>query len=51
MREKRKYDEKAFFEKLTEFENRWAAEEQQITYRHPSDHMKLSSDFITKYGF
>ena len=51
MREKRQYDEKAFFEKLTEFENRWAAEEQQITYRHPSDHMKLSSDFITKYGF
>ena len=51
MREKRQYDEKAFFEKLTEFENRWAAEEQQITYRHPSDHMKLSSDFITKSGF
>lgn len=51
MRENRQYDEKAFFEKLTEFENRWAAEEQQITYRHPSDHMKLSSDFITKYGF
>lgn len=51
MRENRQYDEKAFFEKLTEFENRWTAEEQQITYRHPSDHMKLSSDFITKYGF
>lgn len=51
MREKRQYDEKAFFEKLTEFENRWAAEEQQISFRSPSDHMKLSSDFITKYGF
>lgn len=51
MREKRQYDEKAFFEKLTEFENRWAAEEQQISFRSPSDHMKMSSDFIAKYDF
>lgn len=51
MRENRQYDEKAFFEKLTEFENRWAAEEQQISFRSPSDHMKMSSDFIAKYDF
>ena len=51
MRENRQYDEKAFFEKLTEFENRWAAEEQQISFRSPSDHMKISSDFIAKYDF
>ena len=51
MRENRQYDEKAFFEKLTEFENRWAAEEQQISFRSPSDHMKMSSDLIAKYDF
>lgn len=50
IREGRKYDEKAFFERLTEFEDDWAANEQNITYKDPVDFKALSRAIIEKYG-
>lgn len=51
MKQGRTYDEKAFYERLTRFEDAWAEEDRPINYRPPSDYMELSSEFIDKYGF
>lgn len=50
IRENRKYDEKEFFTILTEFENRWVAEEPSIIRKDPTDFKALSRTLIVKYG-
>ena len=50
IKEGREYDEDAFFERLTVFENSWAAEDQEIAFRDPSDHIALSHEIIRKYS-
>lgn len=47
--EGREYDQKAFFEHLTEFENAWAAEETLQDFRPSTDHMGLSRMLMAKY--
>lgn len=47
--EGREYDEKAFFERLTEFEDNWAEEDTEISYRNPTDPVRFSYDIIDKY--
>lgn len=48
--EDRIYDEEAFFRRLEEFEDNWAACEQNINFRAPSDYKILSSEAIDRYG-
>ena len=50
LKEGREYDEDAFFERLDEFEKNWAACDQHIRYREPSDHISLSNEIINRYG-
>lgn len=48
--EGREYDETAFFERLTEFEDAWAKEGGDVVYREPVDYKELSYEIIEKYG-
>ena len=47
----REYDEKSFFEKLTEFEDGWATEDRPICHKPPVDHINLSLKMLDKYSF
>lgn len=49
IKEGREYDQEAFFKRLTEFEDRWAAEETPMEYRPATDYMKLSRTLYKKY--
>ena len=49
IKEGREYDQEAFFKRLTEFEDRWAAEETPMEYRPATDYMKLSRALYKKY--
>ena len=50
IREGRVYDEKTFFERLDVFEEDWAVNDREITYRKPVDHVKLSHEIIERYS-
>lgn len=49
IKEDREYDQEAFFKRLTEFEDRWAAEETPMEYRPATDYMELSRALYKKY--
>ena len=49
IKEGREYDQEAFFKRLTEFEDRWAAEETPMEYRPATDYMELSRALYKKY--
>lgn len=48
--EGREYDQNAFFERLTVFEDEWAEKEPDISFREPGDHVAMSHAFLDKYG-
>ena len=50
IREDREYDQKAFFERLDEFELDWALNDREIDYRQPCDYIEISKKIIEKYG-
>ena len=50
IREGREYDENLFFRKLEEFEDNWAAREQDIRFRTATDYRSLSEEAIERYG-
>lgn len=47
--EGREYDQKAFFERLTDFEDNWAAEETALDSRHAQNYRELSEQLYEKY--
>ena len=47
--EGREYSQDVFFARLTEFENQWAANEQNIEYNQPVDYIMLSKELLRKY--
>jgi hypothetical protein len=47
--EGREYSQDVFFARLTEFENQWAANEQNIEYNQPVDYIMLSKEILRKY--
>lgn len=49
IKEGREYDEEAFFERLTAFEDKWAAEETAQEFRPATDYMELSKNLLDKY--
>ena len=48
--EGREYDQAAMFERMAEFEKRWAASDDAIDYKEPVDPVVLSRELISKYG-
>jgi len=50
IKEGREYDQKAFFERLTKFEDDWAENDRKIDFRQPVDHIALSYRILEKYG-
>ena len=46
----REYNQAVFFERITEFENQWAAQEQHIEYNQPSDYKTLTKELLERYG-
>ena len=50
IKEGREYDQKAFFERLDEFEFDWAVNDREIDYRQPCDYIQLSKEIIEKYN-
>ena len=51
IREGREYDEKAFFERLDDFEEDWAVNDRDIDYRDPVDFIELSHQILERYDF
>lgn len=49
MKDGRKYDENAFFERLEIFENDWVENDKEIVFRPSSDYKKLSYALLDKY--
>ncbi|MBQ8838691.1 MAG: alpha-N-acetylglucosaminidase C-terminal domain-containing protein, partial [Bacteroidales bacterium] len=49
IKEGREYDEEAFFERLEAFENDWAENDHEISYRSASDYKALSRTILHKY--
>ena len=48
--EGREYDQKAFFERLTEFEKSWAVSDDPIVYNEPVCPVAFSRELISRYG-
>ena len=49
IKEGREYDQAAFFERLTEFEEAWTADDTDREYRPAADYMELSRSLVEKY--
>ena len=48
--EGREYDQKSFFERLSEFEKKWVISDDAIEYKEPACPVELSREIISRYG-
>ena len=48
--EGREYDQKSFFDRLSEFEKKWVISDDAIEYKEPACPVELSREIISRYG-